>query len=253
MVVSKSTSRSNIGVRGVVSKVYSMSPSDARIVAQQLCNGFQHCSAKRRQMRTGERLSDAALRPSTNQHELLRHSRSISQEAIHPARRAARKAQVPSSGSFSLLVLGLEPCESSGPSSPFVPRTSAAVREPRGLASVEECASSPELVDDVDAAEVADPATVCGATVVMSTHCEPVVDPSTRMDASGSISTVPLMRGPSGFYVARCLAFFFFLGGGGEGGNLLKSPDFVSPHGERVLASSTKKACRRDSAEPHRG
>ena len=63
VAVSKSTTRLNSGMlRVAVSKVYSMSPPDARIVAQQLCNDYQHFSAKRRQMRNGERLSDAALR-----------------------------------------------------------------------------------------------------------------------------------------------------------------------------------------------
>ena len=72
---------------------------------------------------------------------------------------------------------------------------------------MQEVSSSPEFVDDVDAAEVADPATASGATVVASTTREPVVDPSrmvaTRMDTSGSISTVPLTIGPKGFAVAR--------------------------------------------------
>ena len=49
-------------LRVAVSKVHSVSPSDVRIVAQQLCNGYPHCLAKRRQMRTGKWLSDATLR-----------------------------------------------------------------------------------------------------------------------------------------------------------------------------------------------
>ena len=101
----------------------------------------------------------------------------------------------------------MEPCESWLPFSPLVPSTAAAVRELWGLPSVQEVSSSPEFVDDDDAAEVADPATASGATVVASTICEPFVDPSrmvaTRMDASGSISTVPLTICPNGFAVAR--------------------------------------------------
>ena len=67
---------------------------------------------------------------------------------------------------------------------------------------MQEVSSSPEFMDDVNAAEVADPATSSGEIVVASTSRETVVDPSrmvaTRMDASRSIST-----GPSGFAVAR--------------------------------------------------
>ena len=72
---------------------------------------------------------------------------------------------------------------------------------------MQEVSSSPEFMDDVNAAEVADPATSSGETVVASTTRETVVDPSrmvaTRMDASRSISTEPLTTGPSGFAVAR--------------------------------------------------
>ena len=101
----------------------------------------------------------------------------------------------------------MEPCESSLPSSPLVPSTGAAVRELWGFPSVQEVSSLPKFVDDVDAAEVADPTTSSGETVVASTTRETVVDPcrmvATRMDASGSISTVPLTTGPTGFAVAR--------------------------------------------------